>query len=89
MKIRITAENPNTGELVTLAKPRTLAGAARRLIKDGEFWHGQGWDGITLEVQPDARYHAWRPLFREEVPASSTFKNRDEWSELRAQAVPR
>ena len=72
--MKITAENPESGTIEVLARPRTLKAAAARLKKDGNFWYSVGWEHITLEgvtlemlkralVSNEITFHEYRELF--------------------------
>jgi len=86
MKYRITAYSHRTESTETLAKPRSLNGAARRLLKDATFWLGVGWDDIMLEVDDGA---GWRMLYRDEIPYGRDEMGRDERAELIGQSTTR
>ena len=85
-RYRITAFSPRTETDETLAKPRSLNGAARRLLKDGEFWSRMGWQDILLELDDG---NGWRMLYRDEIPYGRDEMGRDERAELIGQSVQR
>ena len=85
-RYRITAYSYRTESTETLARPRSLNGAAKRLLKDAEFWLSVGWVDLFLEVDDGA---GWRQLYDDEVPRGSDEMGRDERAELLGQARSR
>jgi len=85
-RYRITGYSYRSETTETLAKPRSLNGAARRLLKDGEFWARMGWQDIFLEID-DGR--GFRPLYRDEIPYGRDEMGRDERAELIGQSTTR